>query len=323
MKKYIFKRLLLIIPVLFGITIITFAIIHLTPGGFTKTNMAMDTRVSPESLNHLKSLYGLDKPIPVQYFEWLKRFMRLDFGESFIDNRPVMNKVLERLPATLLLNLTAMAIIFFLGIVIGVTSALKRNSFYDKSMTVLTFLGYSMPAFWLALILMLVFGVMLNWFPISGLTSINFSQMGFIEKIGDILSHMALPVFVTAFGGLAYISRYVKSSMVETLSQQFIKAAYAKGLPENKIIFGSALKNSLLPVITLLGLSLPGLIGGSFIFETIFAWPGMGRLAYESAISFDYPVIMGVVTIAAFLTLLGNLLADVAYALVDPRIRYK
>jgi peptide/nickel transport system permease protein len=323
MKQYILKRLLLIIPVLFGITIITFAIIHLTPGGFTKVNMQMDTRVSPESLNRLKTLYGLDKPIPVQYIEWLKRFARLDFGESFIDNRKVMDKVLERLPATLLLNITAMALIFFLGIIIGVTSALKRNSIYDKTMTMLTFVGYSMPTFWLALILMLLFGVVLAWLPVSGMQSINFSQMSTGDKIADIAAHMVLPVFVTAFGGLAYISRYVKSSMIETLSQQFIRAAYAKGLPENRIIYKSALKNSLLPVITLLGLSLPGLIGGSFIFETIFAWPGMGRLAYESAITFDYPVIMGVVTIAAFLTLLGNLLADIAYALVDPRIRYK
>jgi peptide/nickel transport system permease protein len=323
MKKYILKRVLLMIPVLFGITVITFAIIHLTPGGFTKANMQMDTRISPDSINKLKALYGLDQPVHVQYVKWLSRFVRLDFGESFIDNRPVLDKVMERLPATLLLNITAMIIIFFFGILIGVTSALKRNSFYDKTMTFLTFIGYSMPAFWLALILMLVFGVNLGWFPISGITSVNFTQMGVIDKIMDVVSHMVLPVFVTAFGGLAYISRYVKSSMVETLSQQYIKAAYAKGLPENRIVFKSALKNSLLPVITLLGLSLPGLIGGSFIFETIFAWPGMGRLAYESAISFDYPVIMGVVTVAAFLTLLGNLLADVAYAMVDPRIRYK
>jgi peptide/nickel transport system permease protein len=285
--------------------------------------MQMDTRISPDSINKLKALYGLDQPVHVQYVKWLSRFVRLDFGESFIDNRPVLDKVMERLPATLLLNITAMIIIFFFGILIGVTSALKRNSFYDKTMTFLTFIGYSMPAFWLALILMLVFGVNLGWFPISGITSVNFTQMGVIDKIMDVVSHMVLPVFVTAFGGLAYISRYVKSSMVETLSQQYIKAAYAKGLPENRIVFKSALKNSLLPVITLLGLSLPGLIGGSFIFETIFAWPGMGRLAYESAISFDYPVIMGVVTVAAFLTLLGNLLADVAYAMVDPRIRYK
>jgi peptide/nickel transport system permease protein len=309
--------------VLFGITVITFAIIHLTPGGFTKANMQMDTRISPDSMNRLKALYGLNQPLHVQYAKWLARFIKLDFGESFIDNRPVMDKVLERLPATLLLNITAMFIIFFFGIIIGVTSALKRNSFYDKSMTFLTFIGYSMPAFWLALILMMVFGVILAWFPISGITSVNFSQMSPFEKIADVASHMVLPVFVTAFGGLAYISRYVKSSMVETLSQQYIKAAYAKGLPEGRVIYGSALKNSLLPVITLIGLSLPGLIGGSFIFETIFAWPGMGRLAYESAISFDYPVIMGVVTMAAILTLLGNLLADIMYAMVDPRIRYK
>jgi peptide/nickel transport system permease protein len=311
------------IPVLFGITLITFFIVHLTPGGFTRVNMQMDTRVSPDSLNRLKALYGLDKPIYAQYINWLGRFIRLDFGQSFIDNRPVMDKVLERLPATLLLNITAMIAVFFLGILIGVTSALYRNSLYDRWMTIMTFVGYSMPTFWLALILMLLFGVVLEWLPISGLVSINFSGMGLLEKAGDIAAHMALPVFVTAFGGLAYISRYVKSSMVETLTQPYIKAAYAKGLPERQIIFKSALKNSLLPVITLLGLSLPGLIGGSFIFETIFAWPGMGRLAYESAITFDYPVIMGVVTIAAFLTLLGNLLADIAYALVDPRIRYK
>lgn len=323
MKKYILRRLLLIVPVLFGITLITFFIIHLTPGGFTKVNMQMDTRVSPDSLNRLKSLYGLDKPLRVQYINWLGRFIRLDFGQSFIDNRPVMDKVLERLPATLLLNITAMTVVFFLGVLIGVTSALYRNSMYDRWMTVFTFIGYSMPAFWLALILMLVFGVVLGWLPVSGLASIDFSGMGLMEKAGDIAAHMVLPVFVTALGGLASISRYVKSSMVETLTQPYIKAAYAKGLPETRIIFKNALKNSLLPVITLLGLSLPGLIGGSFIFETIFAWPGMGRLAYESAVSFDYPVIMGVVTIAAFLTLLGNLLADIAYALVDPRIRYK
>ena len=310
-------------PVLFGITIITFSIIHLTPGGFTKSGMHMDPRISPDSLGRLKALYGLDKPLHARYADWLSRFVRLDFGRSFIDNRPVMHKVMERLPATLALNITAMIIIFFMGIIIGVTSAVKRNSVYDRVMTVFTFTGYSVPSFWLALILMLVFGVNLGWLPISGMVSMNYESMNFFEKVMDIARHMAMPVFVTAFGGLAYISRYVKSGMVETLSQQYIRAAYAKGLPENRIIYKNALKNSLLPVITLLGLSLPGLIGGSFIFETIFAWPGMGRLAYESAMSFDYPVIMGVVTIAAFLTLIGNLIADVAYAVVDPRIRYK
>jgi peptide/nickel transport system permease protein len=234
-----------------------------------------------------------------------------------------MDKVMERLPATLLLNVSALVIIFALGIVIGVTSALKRNTFYDRLMTVITFIGYSVPGFWLALILMMIFSVDLKILPVSGICSVNFDMMGHFEQFLDVMWHMILPLFITAFGGLAYISRYVKSSMVEALSQQYITAAYAKGMPEKTIIYKSALKNSMLPVITLLGLSLPGLIGGSFIFETIFAWPGMGRLAYEAAMSFDYPVIMGDVTIAAILTLLGNLIADVSYAMVDPRIRYK
>lgn len=323
MKNYILKRLILLIPILIGITIITFLIIHLTPGDFTKINMQMDTNTSVDSISRLRQLYGLDKQLHIQYFEWLKRFIKLDFGESFIDNRPVMDKILERLPATLLLNIVSLFFIFFLGIIIGVTSAIKRNSFYDRTMMIFTFIGYSVPAFWLALILMMLFGVKLGWLPISGMKSIGFEQMNLFEKVSDITLHMVLPVFITSFGGLAYISRYVKSSMVETLSQQYIKATYAKGLTQNKIIYKCALKNSLLPVITLFGLSLPGLIGGSFIFETIFAWPGMGRLAYDAAMSFDYPVIMGVVTIAAFFTMVGNLIADILYAVVDPRIRYK
>jgi len=323
MKRYILKRLFLLIPILFGITIITFFIIHLTPGGFTTVNMQMDIRTSPDSIARLKSLYGLDKPIHIRYLDWLKRFIFFDFGNSFLDGRQVIKKVLERLPATLLLNISALVLEFLFGIIIGVTCAVKRNSIYDTGMTFFTFLGYSIPAFWLALILMMIFGVKLNLLPISGIKSVNFDFLSSSEKVMDILKHMILPVFISAFSGLAYISRYVKNNMVETLNQQYIKAAYAKGLSENTIYYKSALKNSILPIITLLGLSLPGLIGGSFIFETIFAWPGMGRLAYEAAINFDYPVIMGVVTMSAFLTLLGNLLADISYAFIDPRIRYK
>jgi peptide/nickel transport system permease protein len=285
--------------------------------------MEMNVKVSPGAMEHLKALYGLDKPLYAQYLDWLSRLARLDFGDSFIDNRPVIDKVLERLPATLLLNITSIFVIFILGTIIGVTGALRRNSVYDRIMTFVTFTGYSVPAFWLALIMMMLFAVKFPILPVSGISSINYEMMGPFEKILDVAWHMVLPVFITAFGGLAYISRYVKSSMVEVLSRQYITAAYAKGMKEKEIIFKSALKNSLMPVVTLLGLSLPGIIGGSFIFETIFAWPGMGRLAYEAAMSFDYPVIMGTVTIAAALTILGNLLADIAYAMIDPRIRYK
>ena len=323
MKRYLIKRMILMIPGILGITVITFIIIHLTPGGFVKTNMEMNVKVSPGAMEHLKALYGLDKPLYAQYLDWLSRLARLDFGDSFIDNRPVIDKVLERLPATLLLNITSIFVIFILGTIIGVTGALRRNSVYDRIMTFVTFTGYSVPAFWLALIMMMLFAVKFPILPVSGISSINYEMMGPFEKILDVAWHMVLPVFITAFGGLAYISRYVKSSMVEVLSRQYITAAYAKGMKEKEIIFKSALKNSLMPVVTLLGLSLPGIIGGSFIFETIFAWPGMGRLAYEAAMSFDYPVIMGTVTIAAALTILGNLLADIAYAMIDPRIRYK
>ncbi|MCE5300090.1 MAG: ABC transporter permease [Spirochaetia bacterium] len=323
MRRYIIRRLLLMIPVLLGITVITFCIVHLTPGGFVRVNMEMNTKISPDSMQKLKALYGLDKPVHLQYLDWLSRFVRFDFGHSFTDNRPVLEKVLERLPATLLLNITSLVMIFFFGTIIGVTSALKRNSPYDRIMTAVTFVGYSMPAFWLALVMMMAFAVKWPVLPVSGMTSMNFDMMSATEKVWDIARHLVMPVFITAFGGLAYVSRYVKSGMVEALTQQYTTAAYAKGLPERDIIFRNALKNSLLPVITLLGLSLPGLIGGSFIFETIFAWPGMGRLAYDAAMTFDYPVIMGTVTMAALLTLTGNLLADISYALVDPRIRYK
>jgi len=283
----------------------------------------MDIRTSPDSIERMRHLYGLDKPILVQYVEWIGRTITFNFGESFIDHRPVLNKVAERLPATLLLNVLSLALVFFFGIILGVISAVKRNTAADKIITVFTFIGYSIPTFWLALLLMLFVSVKAGLLPVSGMVSIDFDYMTLPQKITDLLSHLILPLIVTSIGGLAYISRFVKSGMIEALSQQYIRAAYAKGLDRKTILYRSALKNSLLPVITLLGMSIPGLIGGSFIFETIFAWPGMGRLAYESALSFDYPVIMGVVTMGAVLTLLGNLAADIAYAAVDPRIRYK
>ncbi len=180
-----------------------------------------------------------------------------------------------------------------------------------------------MPAFWMALLLMILFGLKLGVLPISGLHSLNYDDMSLAGKLTDVASHLILPVFISAFTGLAGLSRYVRSSMLEVIRQDYIRTAYAKGLPEHRIIFRHALKNALLPVVTILGLSLPALIGGGFIFETIFAYPGMGRLGYEAVMSRDYPVVMAVGVIAAFLTLIGNLIADITYAWVDPRIRYK
>jgi len=323
MLEYIVRRLLFMIPLLLGITIITFAVVHLSPGGPADMLTGLSPKVGAEAKARLNSLYGLDKPIPLQYWLWLSRIVRFDFGESFKDGRLVIIKILERLPATLLLNVLSLLIIFFIALPIGIISAVRQDSFLDKGMTVFVFLGFSVPAFWLALLLMLLFGVVLGWLPISGMHSVNFPYFPFWAKLWDLIKHLILPVFISAFGGLAYLSRYSRASMLEVLHQDYIRTARAKGVPEKKVIYKHALRNALIPIVTLLGLSLPGLIGGGFIFETIFAWPGMGRLGYQAIMSRDYPVIMGVGVIAALLTLLGNLIADITYAFVDPRIRYR
>jgi len=311
------------IPLLLGITIITFVVVHLSPGGPADMLTGLSPKVSAEAKARLHSLYGLDKPLHVQYWLWLSRLVRFDFGRSFKDGRLVIIKILERLPATLLLNVLSLLLIFFIALPIGIISAVRQDSFFDKGMTVFVFLGFSVPAFWLALLLMVLFGVVLGWLPISGMHSVNFPYFSFWGKLWDIIKHLILPVFVSAFGGLAYLSRYSRTSMLEVLRQDYIRTARAKGLSEKKVIYRHALRNALIPIVTLLGLSLPALIGGGFIFETIFAWPGMGRLGYQAIMARDYPVIMGVGVIAALLTLSGNLIADITYAFIDPRIRYR
>jgi len=321
--EYIARRLLFMIPLLLGITLITFMVIQLSPGGPADMLTGLSPKVGAEAKARLRHLYGLDRPIHVQYWLWLKRVVRFDFGESFKDGRRVITKILERLPATLLLNILSLLLIFFIALPIGIVSAVRQDSFFDKGMTLFVFLGFSVPTFWLALLLMLLFGVILGWLPISGMHSVNFLYFSLWGKLWDLIQHLILPVFISAFGGLAYLSRYSRASMLEVLRQDYIRTARAKGVPEGKVIYRHALRNALIPIVTLLGLSLPGLIGGGFIFETIFAWPGMGRLGYQAIMSRDYPVIMGVGIIAAFLTLLGNLIADITYAFVDPRISYR
>lgn len=322
MIRYITKRLLLIIPMLIGISIITLGIMHLAPGDPTSMKYGLNPEVSGSARENLKEIYGLDKPITIQYADWLKRMATLDFGRSFVDNRPVIEKIKERLPATLLLQFSALILIFTIALPIGVLSAVKHNSFFDKITTLLVFIGFATPTFWLALLLMWFFGFQLEWFPVSGMSPWYTQFLTGPEKILDLLWHLVLPVITLAFTGLAGISRYTRSSMLEVIRQDYIRTAKAKGLSENKIIYKHALKNALLPVITILGLSLPALISGSFIFETIFAWPGMGRLGYTAIMQYDYTTVMGVGLISTFLTLFGILVSDILYAVFDPRIRY-
>jgi peptide/nickel transport system permease protein len=322
MGKYIFKRLIEMIPVLLGITIISFTAMKIAPGDPISHITDLNPNINEEAVKRIRAHYGLDEPMYVQYLKWLKNMLMLDFGRSFSsDNRPVIDKIFERIPITLLINILSMVLIMSIAIPIGVTSAVKQDSFFDKGTTLFVFLGFAMPTFWLALLLMILFGVKLEWLPMSGFRSLNYAHLTPLAQVIDIAKHLLLPIFVSAFGHLAGMSRYMRQNMLEVIRQDYITTARAKGLDERSVIYGHALRNALLPVITLLGLSVPGLIGGSVIFETIFAIPGMGQLFYQSVMMRDYPTIMGILVIGAVLTLLGNLLADLSYSLADPRIR--
>lgn len=317
------KRLIVMIPTFLGITLISFFVMHLAPGEPMAIQADFNPKMTPEMRERLRAQYGLDRPLPVQYVHWLKGLLTLDLGTSFsADRRPVWDKIRERLPVTLLVNFLSIALILAVSIPLGVASAVRAGGLFDRVSTVLVFVFYAAPAFWVALLLMLLFGVHLGLLPISGLHSImGYDRMTTLEKVLDWGRHLILPVLVSALGGLAGLSRYMRSSMLEVLRQDFITTARAKGLPERMVVYRHALRNALLPIITILGLSLPGLIGGSVIFESLFAIPGIGQLMWTSVMARDYPVLMGNLVIVAVLTLLGNLLADVGYALADPRIR--
>lgn len=323
MLSYILKRLLLMIPLIFGITLISFGVIHLAPGDPVGVEVEMAPKAAAEARERLIEIYGLDRPVHIQYLDWLGRFLTMDFGTSFVDGKKVVDKIKERIPVTLTINVLSILLIISIAIPIGVLSATKQYSLFDKLTTVFVFVGFSTPTFWLALILMIIFGVNLGWLPISGIQSIDVSEMTALERIIDWARHLILPVCLSAFGGIAGLSRYSRSSMLEVIRQDYIRTARAKGLKESDVIVHHALRNALMPIVTILGLSVPGLIGGSVIFETIFAIPGMGQLFYASAMARDYPTIMGILVIGAILTLIGNLIADVSYAIVDPRVRVK
>jgi len=320
--KLIITKLLWLVLIFFGITVISFWVIHLAPGSPTDLQTTLNPMAGAGARARLEKIYGLDKPLHIQYFNWLKRIVRFDFGQSLSgDHRPVWDKIKERLPLTLSLNLISMFLILVISIPIGIFSAVYQNSWFDRLMTILVFIGFAIPGFWLALLLMLCFGIYWPILPISGLTSLDFPYLSFWGKLVDLAKHLALPVFVFTITGLAGMSRFMRTSMLEVLRQDFILTARAKGLPGHVVIFKHGLRNALLPVITILGLSVPGLIGGSVIIESIFALPGLGQLFYQAVMARDYPLIMGNLVLGAILTLAGNLLADIGYALADPRIR--
>ncbi len=324
MGRYLLKRIWGMVISFFGITIISFFIINLAPGSPTDLQTDLNPRITPEIIEKLRKHYDLDKPVHVRYIKWLKNLSTLDFGTSLSpDGRKVIDKIKERLPVTVLINLLAMIIIIIVSIPLGLYISINKGKWKERVITVLSFLFYSIPSFWLAILLILLFGIYFHILPISGLKSINYASMNSFEKILDLARHLVTPLIVATLGGIASFSRYVASNFDEALKQDYVTLARIKGVPEGVVIRKHALRNALIPVITILGLSVPGLIGGSVIFETIFAIPGMGQLFFQSVMGRDYPVIMGILVLSSVLTLLGNLLADIGYGLADPRIRYR
>jgi peptide/nickel transport system permease protein len=317
MWKYIIRRTIQAIPLLFIISIISFILITVAPGDpldmyrSSEGAEAVDTTAIEEKL-------GLDKPIYIQYFNWLKLLVfEGDLGYSFEDGRPVMEKILERIPATMLLMGVAIFLSFIIAIPIGVYSAVKKYSWFDNLFTSFTYIGIAVPSFYLALMAILIFSLNLNLFPPSDMMS-NYDEFDLLDRI----MHLVLPASVLCVGLIASKSRYMRSSMLEVVKQDYVRTARAKGVSENKVIYKHALRNALLPLITILGLQLPGLFAGALFVEQVFAWPGMGRLAINAIYVRDYQVIMGTTMFAGVMVVIGNLIADILYAIVDPRIQY-
>jgi peptide/nickel transport system permease protein len=329
MRSYLIKRVLLMIPTLLGISVISFLIIQLAPGDPVSMRMGnaegvRDQAMAEKIIAETRALYGLDQPLHVQYWRWLKRILTLDFGDSLRDHRPITDKLMERIPVSLQLSATALVLAYLISIPLGIYSATHQYSVADKIITMVLFTLYSLPTFWVATMAIVYLGGGDFWdvFPVYGLQSDGSQNWPLLTRIQDQIWHLILPVTCMTYYTFAALSRYMRASMLEVIRQDFIRTARAKGLSEKLVVYRHALRNSLIPIVTLMADLLPALIGGSIIIETIFSIPGMGQLSFEAVLNRDYPMIMAIFTLSAMLTLIGILLADILYTLVDPRIGY-
>ncbi|MEO8663854.1 MAG: ABC transporter permease [Ignavibacteria bacterium] len=333
MTDYVIKRILLFIPTLIIITMITFLVCRLAPGdptemkiGNTGEAQKSDSKnmMTEQAKEFYKKKFGLDKPLPIQYVLWMGNMLQGDFGNSFKDNRPVLDKILERLPVTITISFLSFLLIYTIAIPIGIYSAARQYSFWDRTTTVILFVLYSLPNFWVAT-LAIVFLCNIEYFkifPTAGIKSEDYDSLAFFAQIQDRFMHLFLPVVITSLASFAFLSRQMRSSMLEVIRQDYIRTARAKGLSERKVIMKHALRNSLIPIITIIGGLLPAMVGGSIIVETIFSIPGIGQLAFQAILDRDYPLIMAELVIASTLTVVGVLLVDILYSFVDPRIAF-
>lgn len=314
----IIKKLLYLVIMLFIISLISFIAIHLAPNSFFASG-ELNPNITEESIEHLKEIYNLNQPLYIQFFSWIKNIIMLDFGISFSSGELVKDEILSRIPITLTINIISMVIIFIVSLYMGIKSALNQNSIFDKFIQQLSILSFSMPSFYLALILIFIFSISLEVLPLTGISSDD-GLTGF-SYIKDVAWHLILPIFVIVFGGIGSLTLYIRSLTLEILKTDYIFWVKARGIKNKHILRYYILPNLYPTVITLLGLSLPGIIGGSVILETIFSINGMGLLFFQSALSHDYPVVMGILIIGAFLTLLGNIIADLVLLKLNPNIK--
>lgn len=301
------------IPMLFFITIISFILMHLAPGDPLQAYISPDMNV--EDIERIRESLGLNDPIIVQYFKWLFNTIQGNLGYSMVNSKPVLDLILERLGPTILLSGSALVISIMISIPVGLISGYKKNSIIDKVLNVVSYIGISIPSFWFAMMLIYVFSIKLNIFPSVGMRTIG------VDTTLDLINHLILPVTVLSFYNLSVYIRYIRSSTIEQLKQDYVTTQYAYGASTKDILFKHVLKNTLLPVITIFGMSLPSIFTGAFITETIFGWPGMGQLGVNAIFGYDYPVVMGTTLFSSAMLIIGNLIADILYAMVDPRIK--
>lgn len=322
MRTYLIKRFLQMIPLLIGISIISFSIMHLAPGG--PLDLMISPDLTPEDMARMQERFGLNDPVHIQYFRWAGELLRGNFGISFRTGRPVIDMIMARLPHTILLNVCVMIFSLSFAIPIGVLSAVKQYSIMDTIATFVAFFGISMPNFWLGMLMIYLFAVRLGWLPTSGASTYRWTveTVGLFWVIIDRAKYLIMPTIVLGTSQMAFLTRYMRSSMLQVIREDYVRTARAKGLSERVVVYKHAMRNALIPIVTIMALMIPGLLGGSVITETIFSWPGVGLLSFNAILQRDYPIVLAFNVIGAVLTLVFMLVADILYVLVDPRIRF-
>ncbi len=317
MRKYIIRRLIYAVPTLLGISVLTFLLSRLAPGDPVRLFTFGATDLSQADIEALRHQYGFDRPLPVQYVNWLFDALRGDFGQSILYHKPALSLVLERVPNTLQLALVALFLQLVIGVPLGVLAALRRGSWLDGAVRVFGVVGHAVPAFWIGLMFIILFAVQLRVLPSQGMLTVGKDQWDILDR----LKHLVMPAFVLALAGIANYSRYLRTETLDVISQDYVRTAHAKGLHRRTVVYVHALRNALIPVVTALGAVLAALVSGALIIEQVFTWPGVGQFTYAAARQKDYPVIMAGVMFASVLLVVSYLLRDLAYAAVDPRIK--